>query len=297
MKNIMHFLSAAAAATCLCGPAAAELRLVVAATPDHLLTLEDRPSEMQAELTALVDDAPLLDVIHCETLVERLLPVARRAEIDMDVIVAQYNLVNLWLGNLCPGADGFAFSNEEARAWLTDLSGLRRESDDAPFLNAHEMLLEFYLFGAPGFAPDSAAASTFLAATLIGPRAKLYAAYMADRALGTPADPARSVALLDEAASGGDWAAGALLAQALETGRGVAQDETAAFRLYSELAAGIAPPVWYRLGMMYLDGRGVAADACEARAWLRQAAGHAWSPVAAARSALERIENSDLCPR
>lgn len=296
MRGFWLPLAIFAASVIASGRAAAELRLVVAESPDHRLTLENRPSEVQAELVAIVDDGiPMLNAVDCATLGERLLPTARAAELNIDVFIAQYNLVSVWLGDLCPGTAIEGVEPAEARAWLTELAGLRRSSDGAPFLRSREMQLEFYLFGGPGFEPDYAAARTYVAAQT-GPQYSLYAAHMAERGLGQERDPTQSLTILRLASEAGDGTARALLGQALELGLGVEKNETAALAIYRDIAEGISPPVWYRLGMLYLDGRGVQPEACRAQDWLRRAAAHAWSPVSAAQAALDRIERERACP-
>lgn len=294
MRAICLAVAVFAAVLSARGHAAAELRLVVADVGDHRLSLENRPSEIQAELIGIVEgDAPLFDVVECTTLVERLLPRARATELNMEVIIAQYNLASLWLGDICPGTNTNAIAPNEARAWLDELSGLRRSRDGAAFLRSREMMAEFYLFGAPGYEPDYAAAREYIDAQP-EPRFRLYAAYMAAHGLGAAADANQSLAQLRAASMAGDRDATALLAQAQELGLGAPIDEAAAFAAYRRLAEGISTPVWYRLGMMYRDGRGVAADPCQARFWLRQAATHAWSPVPAAEAAYGALA-ADQC--
>lgn len=295
MNRICKLLFAAAALLAPCGPAAAKLQLVIAETPDHRLVLENRPSDVQTEVTGLINGAPFHDVLACETLTDRLLPVARAEQLSMEAILAQYNLVNLWLGNICPGSSLTAFTPQEARDWLVELAGLRDSEDGSPFLNARDMLVEFYVFGAPGFEADYEAANTALKASGLR-QADLYTAYMTERGLGREADLATSLTILESASAGGNRTATALLAQATETGHGRRRDEARAFAMYRELAAGISPPVWYRLGMMHLEGRGTALDPCQARIWLERAAGHAWSPVPAAQTALTRLANQRSCP-
>ena len=297
MRGFWLALAVFAAGIGASGRASAELTLVVAATPDHTLTLENRPDDIQAELVAVTEDGvPLLDVVACATIGERLLPTARASTLNMDVLVAQYNLVSVWLGDLCPGTAIAGVEPAEARAWLSELAGLQRSSDGAPFLRSREMQLEFYLFGAPGVAPDYVAARTYLAAQT-GSQYSHYAAHMAEHGLGQEPDQAQSLAILRSASEAGNGAATALLGQALELGLGVEKDEAAAFAAYRDIAEGISPPVWYRLGMMFLDGRGVERDPCQARHWLRQAANHAWSPVSAAQTALQRIDRERSCPQ
>ena len=295
MNTFCKFLVVVAALSGACGPAAAELVLGIAETPDHQITLENGPSGVQTEVTGMDGRIPFNDVLVCETLTARLLPAATSERPAMEAILAQYNLVNLWLGNICPGTAVTGFTPEQARDWLVELAGLHDSEDESPFLSSRNMLVEFYLFGAPGFQPDYEAAKVALEAHGVR-RPSLYVAYMKAHGLGGEADPAASLALLESASAAGDRTATTLLAQATEIGSGRPRDEVRAFGMYRELAAAINPPVWYRLGLMYLQGRGAAADPCQARIWLRRAAGHAWSPVPEARAALARIEPPENCP-
>lgn len=288
MRNLILALAALA---CFSTHAHAELKVVVSPDDDHRLVLANGPDDVQAELTRFAEgDVPFFDPIDCNTIGARLLPRAREEDLSIEVIVARYNLINVWTGNLCPGMQTPDLRAQEARAWLIEIAGLRRAEDGAPFLKARDRLLEVYIFGAPGIELDPAAARALLAGEdAANPRAPLYLAYLHQHGLGGPADSNAALSVLRRAARAGSAEARALLAQASELGLGVPRDEAGAFAQYSELAGdAVWPAVWYRLGLMLLDGRGVTADPCAARRWLERAATHAWSPVPAALEALAR---------
>jgi TPR repeat protein len=206
-------------------------------------------------------------------------------------------MMNVWTGNLCGGVTDAMPTSTEARAWLEELAELSREEDDAPFVDARRRLAEVLVFGAPGVAPDYAAARAYIVGEAPrDPQMLLYLAYMAEHGLGGDADQARALDYLRQAEALGNASASALLAQAREFGSGVVRDEAAAFARYEQLARhAVAPPVWFRLGLMYLEGRGVSRDPCRARQWLDAAAGHAWTPVPQARPYLETIRAEGLC--
>jgi hypothetical protein len=281
------------AAMMLASEASAELRLIVSDAPGHRLILAQAPDSVQAELTALgPNDAPMFDAVDCATLGTKLIQTARRDELRMDVIIARYNLMNVWTGNLCGGVTDAMPTPMEARAWLEELAELSREEDDAPFVDARRRLAEVLVFGAPGVAPDYRAARVYTAAEAArDPQLLLYLAYMAEHGLGAEADQTQALEYLRQAEARGNGSAAALLAQSLEPG-----DEVAAFARYRDLAQNaISPPVWFRLGLMYLEGRGLTRDPCQARQWLQAAAGHAWTPVPQARPYLETIRAESLC--
>ncbi|MEQ1619727.1 MAG: tetratricopeptide repeat protein [Terricaulis sp.] len=300
------FILALAALVCSSATAHAELKVVVSPDGDHRLALANAPDDLQAELVGFAEgDIPMFDQVDCATIGARLLPQARE-DLSIETIVARYNLINVWTGNLCPGTPIQGLQGEETRDWLIEIAGLRRAEDGAPFLEAQDRLLEMYIFGAPGVEPDPVAAREYLAgeaarAHLAGdaagdPRTSLHIAYMRQHGIGEPADEAGTIPLLRRAALAGSAEARALLAQASELGLGMPRDEAAAFAQYTELARGVWPTVWYRLGLMLRDGRGVAADPCAARRWLERAATHSWSPVPAMREALASIA-AENCPR
>ncbi|MBU6190948.1 MAG: hypothetical protein KGR68_16645 [Betaproteobacteria bacterium] len=278
--------------------ARAELRVTVSNEPDQRLVLSRLPASFQAELVGLAEnDVPMFDVAKCETLGSRHITLARATDPNMDVIVARYNLVNMWTNNLCGGTTDVMPTGTEAKAWLEELAGLSRQEDGAPFIDARRRLAEVLVFGAPGVEPDLARAQTYLAdEAKRDPSMLLFAAHMAERGLATSPDRARSLALIREGAARGNADARALLAQAQELGLDVAQDEAAAAAQYEQLSRATVPPVWFRLGRMLLDGRGVKADPCRAREFLQLAAEHAFTPVPVAREYLDQISDQKKCP-
>src|SRR5262245_9564609 len=82
----------------------------------------------------------------------------------------------------------------------------------------------------------------------------------------------RAANLLQQQAKAGDAEAQYKLASLYRLGRGVEQDEAAAFR-WMKLAAGQGhADAQLNLARMYLAGRGVAVDVAQARLWLAKAA-------------------------
>lgn len=278
--------------------ARAELRVTVSDSADHRLVLSQQPASFQGELVGLAEeDKPLFGVVTCATLGSRLIKLARSNELSLEVIVARYNLVNMWTGNLCGGKTDLMPTGTEAKAWLEDLAGLSRAEDGAPFIDARKRLAEVLVFGAWGVAPDHPRATVYLEEEAQrDPGMLLYAAYIAEHGLAGAPDAARSLTFIREAAERGDQDAGAMLAQSYELGLGVARDEAGAFACYERLSRNVLPAVWFRLGRMLFEGRGTKADACRAKRLLQQAAGHASAPVLAAREYLSRIGEIAGCP-
>lgn len=280
-------------------PARAELRLRVSPGPDQRLVLQQAPSSQPAELVGVgPDDIPMFGPVDCATLGARHLKRARADTLDIDVIVARYNLVNAWTGNLCSGANDPGLDPREARAWLDQLAGLSREEDGTPFIDARRRLAEVLTFGAPGVSPDPAEARRYaLQESATDPAMLLYLAYTSEHGLGGPADERQALEFLRRAGERGDATARTLLAQAAELGLyGVERNEADAVARYSALAQVVNPPVWFRLGRMLLDGRGAPRDPCRARDLLERAQRHAWTPVPEAQAYLENIRQQDLCP-
>ena len=279
--------------------ARAELRVTVSRESDHRLVLSQLPASFQAELSGLAEnDVPMFDVAKCETLGSRHITLARATDLNMNVIVARYNLVNMWTSNLCGGKTDVMPTGTEAKTWLEELAGLTRQEDGTPFIDARRRLAEVLVFGAPGVEPDLARAQTYLAdEAKRDPSMLLFAAHMAEHGLATSPDRARSLTLIREAAARGNADARALLAQAQELGLDMARDEAAAAAQYEQLSRAVVPPVWFRLGRMLLEGRGVKADPCRAREFLQLAAEHAFTPVPIAREDLNRISDKKLCPK
>ena len=89
----------------------------------------------------------------------------------------------------------------------------------------------------------------------------------------------RAARLLEERAQTGDVEAQYQLASLYRTGRGVTQDDIAAFRWMKAAAEMGHVRAQFNLAKMYLAGRGVAMDARQARVWLTRAAAHGSSEV------------------
>ena len=103
----------------------------------------------------------------------------------------------------------------------------------------------------------------------------------------SPADAAlragqfdRAATLLEQAAKAGDAEAQYKLASLYRMGRGVEQDEAAAFRWMKSAALQGHADAQLNLAKMYLAGRGVAVDLAQARAWLAKAAANGRSQAA-----------------
>lgn len=278
--------------------ARAELRLTPSTDAGQVLVLSQGPAAVQAELIGLNEnEVPLFGPADCATLSAKHLQTARTDELSLDVIIARYNIINVWTGNLCPGAT-LSLQPAEARAWLDELAGLRRAEDGAPFIDARRRLAEALTFGAPGVAPDYAEARRYLQEeSPSDPAMLLYLAYLTEHGLGGPRDEAQTLQLLRRASARGNPDADTLLAQASELGLlGLERNEAEAFARYSQLAQSVNPPVWFRLGRMLLDGRGAPRDPCRAQDLLARAQTHVWSPIPQARPYLDDITQRGLCP-
>src|SRR6185312_1800004 len=90
----------------------------------------------------------------------------------------------------------------------------------------------------------------------------------------------RAANLLEQQAKAGDPEAQYKLASLYRLGRGVEQDEAAAFRWMKAAAERGHADAQLNLAKMYLAGRGVAANVAEARAWLARAAANGRSEAA-----------------
>ncbi|MBX3428248.1 MAG: sel1 repeat family protein [Hyphomonadaceae bacterium] len=283
----------------LAAPSArAELGVGISSDAEHQMLLVQRPPSMQAELIGLADnDIPLFGPVDCATLGARHLQTARSGALSIEVIVARYNIVNVWTGNLCAEGNDVSVQAREARAWLAELAGLRRAEDGAAFIDARRRFAEMLVFGAPGQAPDYAEARRYLSTEAeADPAMLLYLAFLDENGLGGAPDLAQAFQHLHSAGARGVGEAEALLAQASELGLlGQARDETDAVARYERLAESVNPPVWFRLGRMLLDGRGAARDPCRAQVLLHRARSHAWNPVLEADQYLDRIREEGLC--
>ena len=91
----------------------------------------------------------------------------------------------------------------------------------------------------------------------------------------------RAANVLQQQAKAGDPEAQYRLASLYRLGRGLEQDEAAAFRWMKSAAERGHAEAQLNLAKMYLAGRGVAANVPEARAWLAKAAANGRSEAAA----------------
>ena len=236
--------------------------------------------------------APVFDAAPCATLGSQSLQIVRSGQVTIEVLVARYNLVNLWLGNVCHGKSDAAPDPAEARKWLLSLQYADFGKGLQLFADSHKMLAQFYLFGAPGFAPDYPSALALLKEEVKGkasfPALCFY--YMYEYGLGVPKDAPQAHVWLEKAAAAGNSDAEMLLAQAMEL-----SDQAKAFNSYLELSKSVLPPVWFRLGLMYLEGRGTQKNPCKAQEMFQKAAGHYWSPAPQAKKYLDQIREQKLC--
>ena len=85
------------------------------------------------------------------------------------------------------------------------------------------------------------------------------------------ATPDRTVLALETLANSGSTRAQFELGRRFENGIGVALDHGRAFSLYCQAAAKGHPIAAYRLGQLYLAGRGAPRDQAMAAAWIRRA--------------------------
>ena len=240
-------------------------------------------------------DIPNLGMAPCGSVGSQYLDLARSYAQGSGI--AQYNMVRLWMGRMCDGKSDALPKPEEAKAWLFSMAAQRHLPDGAPFLDVHEMLAEVFIFGAPGAAPDYPTAMRFLTREVkTRPReAGLYLAYLYEHGLGASADEAQAKTWTEQAAKAGNRDARALLAQADELGLGTPRDEARALGEYLAISKGDNTPVWFRLGLMYLDGRGAPKDGCQAKHWFEKAA-NAKTGVPQAKTYLDQITAQNLCP-
>lgn len=282
------------------GAASADIQVKVATDGSERLVIvraDDRRTQMsEVALMRDGDDVvPLIDVAKCADFGSRHIARARTEPFTGITLMGQYNAVNLWLGRVCHGKSDVLPEPSEARAWLDEIAGVTL--GDKPLVDAHEMMAEFLIFGAPGFEPDPEAAVRYLtkeAETRPG-RAGLFLAYLYENGIGVEADAAQALKWIEVSAAAGDFEGQMLRAQSLELGIERPKDEVAAVKAYDEIKAH-APVAKFRRGLMYLDGRGTAQDACKAKDLLSQAFSNVWSSAPQAKKYLDRIAAERLCP-
>jgi TPR repeat protein len=303
LRSVRLILFAIAVAA---SPARAELTVAIASDGSERIVLANVRDGLEERIDytkfAQLPEgglAPLADLVKCASLGSKYLDQARSTDLALEVELARYNMVRLWTGRVCDGRSDVLPTDEEARKWLLDVAGLHRTSDNAPFLQSRDYLAEFYLFGARGVPPDYAAFIKYVdeQTSAKTPGFWRYEAYAYLHGLGVPRDPTRALMWIRRGAGEEhDARARMLIAQALEMGDGMPRDDAAAFNAYLEISSLVWPPMRFRLGLMYLEGRGTAKDPCEARKWLTDAATHYWSPVPQARRYLDLIRDQNLCP-
>lgn len=244
---------------------------------------------------------PIYQPANCENLGSRQITKARQEHESVDVFIARYNMVRLWTQDLCHGHSDVLPSSEEAKTWLVELA-TRVKIGKSPFLDTHEMLAEFYLFGAPGFAPDYTAGLAYLnqekkqEEKMHFGRIALTLSYVYEHGLGVPLDPAKAREWVQRAFDAGNRDAEILMAQAREVGFGVERDEAGAFAAYQKLSGDNTASIWFRLGLMYLDGRGTSKDPCKAQEFFTKASQSDRGPMANAKKHLVQIRQQNLCP-
>jgi tetratricopeptide (TPR) repeat protein len=287
--------------TLAAGPVSAQLTTAIADDGTDRIVLKSGFDEFDQHVyvKTLIRDqnervGPLLENAPCATLGSQMIERARSTQFNLETLVARYNLVNLWLGNLCHGKSDVLPAPEEAKAWLLGIVRATLPGDAHRSLRTHGMLVQLYLFGAPGSPPDYPAALALLNEDVRGKDyfPALTLSYVYEHGLGAPKDPVQARAWLEQAAEHGIPDARVLLAQAKERDNAVE-----AFNVYLDVSKAVEPPVWFRLGLMYLEGRGTQKDPCKAQDMLQKAAGHVWTPVPQARKYLDQIREQNLCPQ
>jgi TPR repeat protein len=237
----------------------------------------------------------------CETLGSDLIALARSRSREYEAILARYNLVSVWLGNICRGKTDRLPDVKELKRWLLDLATQPDPFNSyrkSAFYEAPDMLMQMYLFGAPEVEPDHPAAVAYLndKDRNLLPRPEIYWAYMYSQGLGVTKDTQEAHARIKQIGPlNSDRRA--LVAQWHEIGDGEIKNEKQAFDEYLALAEKEHGPARFRLGVMYFDGRGTDKNACQAKYWLQLAAQNSRWPIPQAKPYLDRIESEGSCPQ
>jgi hypothetical protein len=279
-------------------PALADLTTVIADDGTDRIVLKNGIDEFQQRfyVKTLIPDqvngvAPIMDSAPCATLGSQLVEKARSAQLDLEGFVARYNLVNLWLGNICHGKSDVLPTPEEAKRWLLQIVHSTFPGNGHRNLRTQNMLVQLYLFGAPGSPPDYPAALALLKEEVAKGHFLIYMSYVYEHGLGVPKDLDQARSWLQRDADAGGHYGKMLLAQANEL-----HNDAEAFSSYLELSKAAYPtPVWFRLGLMYLEGRGTQKDPCKAQEMFQKAASAVWNPVPQAKKYLDQIRDQKLC--
>lgn len=244
---------------------------------------------------------PEYELAKCENLGSRQIATARQKHLNMQVLIARYNLVRLWTQDLCHGKSDVTPSPAEAKAWLLELTEVK--AGEWPLLDTHEMLAEVYLFGAPGVPPDYPTGLIYLNREAKQEKSKmnfgrvaLTMSYVFEHGMGVLVDLARAREWLQRSVDAGNWYAKILMAQATELGLDVNRDEAAAFSAYQQLSGNNTASIWFRLGVMYLDGRGTSKDPCKAQDLFTKVSQADRGPIVNAKKHLDQIRQQNLCP-
>jgi len=165
-------------------------------------------------------------------------------------MAAQYNLARLlWEGKGVP-------------ANLKEAVGLIQKAAEQGYYPAQTNLAQLYFDGV-GVPKDPALGSNWLArASTNLPSGEIAFAYR--KLHGQPSETSAAIEWLKQKAENGNADAKISLAVAHALGKGVAPNETEAFRLMQEAAHRKHPDALYNLGLMYLNGKGTPVNESEA---------------------------------
>ena len=121
--------------------------------------------------------------------------------------------------------------------------------------------------------PDTACASTYVAAAASGGRASAQSllGWMYAQGAGVERNPQLAETLYRQAAGAGDLSALNNLGELYETGKGVKADPGRAAEHYRQAAEAGFAPAQFNLGRMYAGGTGVERNPATARTWLARA--------------------------
>jgi len=233
----------------------------------------------------------------CTDFGSRHLHRARNGDGSVKTIESRLNLINLWLGNACEGHSDQIPTNKEVMKWLLQLQNVKEPAaENEPYLT-QELVLQTYLLGARGVKPDYQALLKYLDRNrkLHDARNTLYEAYLYQDGLGVSADKQKVHELLLPIVSDSSVAR-LLVAQDEDTGAFETTNTEHVFSEYFSLAKAQQPIAQYKIGMMYLQGRGTSTDPCNAQLWLRRCLLQSVVPRRLAQIELDRISATNGCP-